>query len=529
MQTHLDESLPYLETLKIMAAYLGPQRSFTSNLEFFLQTLAKRHGFLRAHLVLFEPETGLLRLRFADATQAVNEATYSPGVGVTGQVFAKGKPVIVEKMNDDPHFMSLLFSRTDEEMENLAFISVPVLAPIGSNPMHARDVIGTLNVDSASKDEDDLQRQCLFLETLAAFIANGVAHVQDEMSRLWRFDAASNGLDNEVHDFFFSFSRIMRHVAEQANHLAQGRAPLLLVGEVGVGKEILATRIHKASSRKDMSFVVCHCMALSDEKMHAELVGYQKGAFHGAVQTQKGLFEQAQYGSIFLNSVDSLNTESQLALLRLLQEQEIIRVGVDTPIPCDVRVIASSSVPLEPLVSAGLFSEELFARLNLYTIQIPPLRERREDIIPLAERILMQIASNEEAAGKTNELDGNRNAVKRISYPALELLTKYYWSGNVPELQKCMEHAAQNCSDQVIRAGDLPPSLQTAESTSTANDLSFGDAVEGFEKEIIVDALIKANGNILKAARILKSSYRIVNYKVKKYEINSRQFIVRKV
>jgi len=524
MQAYLKESSPYLATLKMMAAYLGPQRSFSSNLEFFLQTLAKKHEFLRAHLILFEPETGLLRLRFADSSQKVNEATYSPGVGVTGQVFTTGKSVIVEKMQNDPHFMSLLFSRTSEEMENLAFISVPVLAPIGSNPMNARNVIGTLNVDTRAKDKDILMLQCLFLEIVASFIANGVAYVQDEMSRLWRFDAAANSINNDVDDFFFSFSKVMRHIGDQANHLAQGRAPLLLIGEAGVGKELLAKRIHKASSRKDMPFVVCHCTTLSDEKMQAELVGYQKGAFHGAVQTQKGLFEQAQDGTFFLDTVESLNAESQRVLLHLLKEHEITRMGVDTSISCDVRVVVASTVSLESLVQEGLFSEELFARLNLYTLQIPPLRERREDIIPFAEQILLHIANAEE---KDESSENNR--VKRISYPALQLLTHYYWPGNVPELQKCMEQAAQNCTDQVIRAGDLPPSLQTAESTSTEHDLSLGDAVERFEKEMIADALIKASGNILKAARILKSSYRIVNYKVKKYDINPRQFSVRKL
>ena len=523
MQIHLEESSSYLETLKMMAAYLGPQRSFRSNLEFFLQILFKRHGLLRAHLVLFEPETGLLRLRFADSSQKVNEATYSPGVGVTGQVFATGKSVIIEKMQDNSLFMNLLFSRTDEEMENLAFISVPILAPIGSNSMNARDVIGTLNVDSTAQDKETLTQQCLFLEVVASYIANGVAHVQDEMSRLWRFDAASNVITNEADALFFSFSKLMRHVTDQAHHLAQGRSPLFLIGESGVGKELLAKRIHNASSRKEMPFVVCHCKTLSEEKMQAELVGYQKGAFYGAVQTQKGFFEQAQYGTIFLNDVDSLNKESQLALLHLLQEHEIVRIGVTSAISCDVRVVVASTASLENLVEEGRFSKELFGRLNLYTLQIPPLRERREDIIPLAEQILLQIAKGEEKESI------QKNIVKRISYPALQLLTHYYWPGNVLELQKCMEQAAQNCTDQVIRAEDLPPSLQTAESTATENELSLGDAIERFEKEMIVDALVKSSGNILKAASILKSSYRIVNYKVKKYDINPRQFIVRKL
>lgn len=509
----------YLETLRIMASYLGPQRSFRSNLEFFLQLLAKRHNFMRAHLVLFEPETGLLRLRHAYSAQEVNEATYSPGVGVTGQVFATGKSIIVEKMKGDEHFLSLLFNRTDEEMEKLAFISVPVLSPVEANPMTARDILGTLNVDTMGGDREDLEWRRLFLEVVASLIANGAAYLQEELSRLWRVDTATT-LTQEDDGSYFLFSKIMRHLVDQASHLAQGRAPLLLVGENGVGKEFLARRIHKASSRKDMPFVSCYLATISEEKMLAELVGYQKGVFAGAVQTQKGLFEQAQYGTIFLDCVEYLNKESQEALLRLLQEHEITRLG-GTPLSCDTRIVASSCVSLEQLVQEGKFLKELYVRLNLYSLYVPPLRERREDIIPLAEHFLAQIAEQENNNGE--------KTVKRISYPALQLLTHYYWPGNIPELQKCMEQAAQNCSDQVIRAGDLPPSLQTAESTDTENDLSLGDAVARFEKEMIVDALVKASGNVLKAAKILKSSYRIVNYKVKKYNIDPRHFTVRKV
>lgn len=528
MNSTFDDYKKWLETLRMMVPYLGPQRSLKANLEIFLRLLTERHDFLRAHMVLFEPETGLLRLRCADSQhKAHDEASYSPGVGVTGQVFATGKPVIVDCMADDPDFLSLLFSRTEAEMEDYAFISVPVLAPIGSNPMCARDVIGTLNVDTLGGNRKDLELRCLFLEIVASLIANGVEYLNDEMSRLWRFDAASALLADESNDIFFSSSKVMRHIAEQANHLAQGRAPLLIIGEAGVGKERLARRIHKASARRDMPFVVSHCATILEERMYAELVGYQKGAFAGAVHTQKGLFEQAQYGTLFIEAIDSLSYDAQQALLTLLEEHTVTRLGSDKAIECDIRLIVTSSSSLDALVQDGRFSKELFSRLNLYTLQIPPLRERREDIIPLAEQILQQLVDTQ----NENSPSGSERSkpIKRISYPALQLLTHYYWQGNVPELQKCMEYAVQNSEDQVIRASDLPPSLQTAESTDTEHDLSLGDAVTRFEKEMIIDALIKASGNILKAARILKTSYRIVNYKVKKYNIDSRQFTVRRL
>ena len=164
----------------------------------------------------------------------------------------------------------------------------------------------------------------------------------------------------------------------------------------------------------------------------------------------------------------------------------------------------------------GVPLSDLLARLELSSLHVPPLRERREDIIPLAEHVLRRYAAERQEEG-----------IRRISYPALELLTRYYWPGNVSELKNCLLRAAQYSEDQVIRAGDLPPSLQTAESSATEAGLSLGDAVTRFEKELLVDALIKAGGNMLKAARDLKSSYRIVNYKVKKYGIDPHQFAFR--
>jgi len=259
--------------------------------------------------------------------------------------------------------------------------------------------------------------------------------------------------------------------------------------------------------------VVCHCGAIPPERLLSELCGYQKGAFLGAMQTQKGLFEQANTGTIFLDAVETLSPAAQEALLRLVKEHRVLRQGGSEPVPADVRVIAATSASLETLVDQGRFLRELYERLNACALYIPPLRERREDIVPLVEYLLKRISGSSE------------DQIKRISFPALELLTRYFWPGNISELTSSLQRAAQYCEDQVIRAGDLPPSLQTAESSATEAGLSLGDAVTRFEKELLVDALIKAGGNMLKAARDLKSSYRIVNYKVKKYGIDPHQFV----
>ncbi len=508
---------PWLETLRLMASEMGPKRPFQTSLTSLLRKLSERHGFLRPHLVLFDPETGKLRLSLADARPREGHSDYAPGVGVTGQVFATGRSVIVEKLKGDKLFLSLLFERSEAEMERLSFISVPILAPLGDGPLSAREVIGTLNADAEFVSREDLEKRRLFMEVAAALIANEAAYLQEDLSRQRRLpaqrpaDLAGEGGDSD--DSFIAQSKVMRHILEQAAHIAQGRAPVLLCGEPGVGKERLAARIHASSPRGDVPLVVCHCAAIPPERLQTELCGYQKGAFLGAMQTQKGLFEQANTGTLFLEAIEALSPAAQESLLLLVKEHQVLRQGASTPVPVDVRIIAATSAALDTLVEQGRFSRELYERLNACALHIPPLRERREDIVPLVEHLLKRLAANKE------------EQIKRISFPALELMTRYFWPGNISELTSSLQRAAQYCEDQVIRAGDLPPSLQTAESSATEAGLSLGDAVTRFEKELLVDALIKAGGNMLKAARDLKSSYRIVNYKVKKYGIDQHQFV----
>ena len=507
---------PWLETLRLMASEMGPKRPFQTSLTSLLRKLSERHGFLRPHLVLFDPETGMLRLSLADAQPREKHGGYAPGVGVTGQVFATGRSVIVEKLKGDKLFLSLLFERSEEEMERLSFISVPILAPMGDGPFAAREVIGTLNADTAFVSREDLEQRRLFMEVAAAMIANEAAYLQEDLGRQRRLPSQRNaepGGSAPADDTFVAQSKVMRHILEQVAHIAQGRAPVLLCGEPGVGKERLAERIHASSPRSDIPMVVCHCGAIPPERLLSELCGYQKGAFLGAMQTQKGLFEQANTGTIFLDAVETLSPAAQEALLRLVKEHRVLRQGGSEPVPADVRVIAATSASLETLVDQGRFLRELYERLNACALYVPPLRERREDIVPLVEYLLKRISGSHE------------EQIKRISFPALELLTRYFWPGNISELTSSLQRAAQYCEDQVIRAGDLPPSLQTAESSATEAGLSLGDAVTRFEKELLVDALIKAGGNMLKAARDLKSSYRIVNYKVKKYGIDPHQFV----
>ena len=287
---------------------------------------------------------------------------------------------------------------------------------------------------------------------------------------------------------------------------------MLFRSESGTGKELLAEAIHIASPRADKPLIKLNCAALPSELIESELFGHQKGAFTGAFQTKRGLFEVADQGTLFLDEIGELSLDAQAKVLRAIQEKEIQRVGSEQTITVDVRLICATHQPLEELLEKGLFREDLYYRINVFPIFIPPLRERREDILPLAEYFLSDFT---EEYGKE---------VKRISTPAIELLIMYHWPGNVRELKNCLERAVLLCEEQVIRTYHLPPTLQSAESSATGTNLSFGESVAKFEQELLVDSLKKTGGNMLQSARDLRVSYRIVNYKVKKYNIEVKKF-----
>jgi Polyribonucleotide nucleotidyltransferase (polynucleotide phosphorylase) len=258
-----------------------------------------------------------------------------------------------------------------------------------------------------------------------------------------------------------------------------------------------------------------NCAALPSELIESELFGWRKGAFTGAVQNRAGLFRQADKGTLFLDEIGDLSTTAQAKVLRALQEGEIQPLGDERRYKVDVRLVCATNRPLEELVEQGLFREDLYYRINVFPVFIPPLRERPEDILPLTEHFLGMFSK---------EYD---RPVRRISTPAIDLLLQYHWPGNVRELKNVMERAVLICEDAVLRAHHLPSTLQSAESSSTGptgGGLGFNETIARVEQEFIVDALKNARGNIHQAARDLGITYRIIYYKMKKYGIDHRRF-----
>jgi Nif-specific regulatory protein len=278
----------------------------------------------------------------------------------------------------------------------------------------------------------------------------------------------------------------------------------------------VARAIHYASSRRNNPFITVNCAALPENLVESELFGHEKGAFTGAAQRRKGRFELANGGTIFLDEIGDISFAVQVRLLRVLQERTFERVGGETTIQVNVRVIAATSKDLEKAIQEGRFREDLYYRLNVFPIHIPPLRERRSDIILLADHFLQ----------KYNAIYG-RN-IKRISTPAINMMMMYHWPGNVRELENSIERAVLTSTDDVIHGYTLPPSLQTSEETNTAlipeAGASFKTMVRSYERELVVDSLKKHRGNIAAAARHLQSTPRIIGYKIRQLGVDPASY-----
>jgi Nif-specific regulatory protein len=307
-------------------------------------------------------------------------------------------------------------------------------------------------------------------------------------------------------------SDVMREVFTMVEQVADTDASVLLLGESGTGKELVARAIHQKSSRANKPFVAVNCAALPESVIESELFGHEKGAFTGAFEQRKGRFEQANGGTLFLDEIGELSPGLQVKLLRFLQDHRFERVGGNTSIEANVRVIAATNRNLQELVDQGNFRPDLYYRLNVFPINIPPLRERGADILLLADHFVAKF--NRE----------NTKKIQRISTPALDLLMIYHWPGNVRELENCILRAAILSTDGVIHAYHLPPSLQSAASTGTEPSTGLDAAIARLEKELIIEALKLENGNVAAAARRLGATERRVRYAMQRYRIDARRF-----
>ena len=479
-----------LEVSQALSGTLNQKAAFHRVLEI----LARHHGAVRGIVSLLQPD-GELRVEASDGlTGGPRTITYQLGEGITGRVVESGKPIIVPRVSREPAFLHRAARRPELAHEELSFICVPILLN--------RRAVGALAID---------------LGVVASLVAQAVKiHrlIDEDKRRLLDENTHLRQELRERYDFsnLVGSSGPMRQIYEQVTQVAGTNTTVLIRGESGTGKELIAHAIHYSSLRAKKPFVKVSCAALPESLIESELFGYEKGAFTGAEARKKGRFELSEGGTLFLDEIGDVNLATQVKLLRVLQQREFERVGGTETVKANVRLVAATNKDLERAIAAGTFREDLYYRLNVFTMFVPPLRERKADLLLLVDHFLEKFAQ-----------EHHRN-IRRISTPAIDMLASYHWPGNVRELENTLERAVLMCDGQVIHGHHLPPSLQTAEASGTVTRVSLKDAVSAYEKDLIQDTLKTTRGNCAKAARLLDTTERIVNYKVRRYGIDTVRF-----
>ena len=497
-----------LSTLLEVSQALSGTLNLKAAMQRVLQTLIRHHSVVRGMVTLLRE--GELQVEavegFEDRARSIR---IKLGEGITGKVVESGKPIVVPRVSKEPTFLNLAPRRLDHQKQELTFICVPI--------MLNRQAVGALAVDLKFKAERDYDSSVKFFGIASSMIGQALnvqRMVEEERRRLLDENTHLRQELRERYDFsnIIGTSGPTRQMYEQVAQVAQTNTTVLIRGESGTGKELIAHAIHYNSLRAKKPFVKVSCAALPDTLIESELFGYEKGAFTGASARKKGRFEMAEGGTLFLDEIGDINLSTQVKLLRVLQEREFERLGGTETVKANVRLIAATNKDMEKAIAEGTFREDLYYRLNVFTIFVPPLRERKADLLLLADHFLDKFSREH---GKV---------IKRISTPAIDMLMAYHWPGNVRELENALERAVLVCDGAVIHGHHLPPSLQTADASGTVTRVSLSEAVAAYERDLIQDALKTTRGNRAKAARLLDTTERILNYKVRGHGIDVRRF-----
>ncbi|SEH31130.1 sigma 54-interacting transcriptional regulator [Magnetospirillum fulvum] len=435
---------------------------------------------------------------------------YAPGEGITGKVVQTGKAVIVPRLDQSPDFLDRTRAHGDRKRRGkTAFVCVPIVL--------ARKVLGTICAERIYLNHRLLKQDVELLAMIGTLIAPAVELYLMENIEKVRLETENRLLKSALKQRFkpdniIGNSKPMQEVYALIHKVATTRATVLILGESGVGKELVANAIHYNSPNAEGPFVKANCAALPEGLAESELFGHEKGSFTGAMMMHKGYFEQADGGTIFLDEVGELSLTMQAKLLRVLQARTFERVGGCKPVRVDVRIIAATNRDLAVMVEQGTFREDLYYRLNVFPITIPPLRERGSDVITLADYFVSTFAAE------------NGKDIKRISTPALNMLMSYHWPGNVRELENVIERSLILAEDGVIHSYDLPPSLQTPTETDTGFRMPLEAKIHAVEYEMIVEALKTSNGNIGAAADELGLTRRMLGVRMERHGISYKAF-----
>lgn len=510
MTTPIEKTKTYqdLEFIRTIAGILERSLDVREIVNPIMDAMTTHLGMKHATITLLNRKTNdiLIDASHGLTPQQAQRGRYKLGEGVTGQVIESGEAILIEKTSESPLFLN----RTQRmSPSDSSFICVPIKT--------GKTVVGALSADRPYDQDEDLQSCVFLMELVASLLAQSVRLRRSAQERGEKLQSENERLRAELKDRFrpsniIGNSHEMQIVYDQVAQVSKSQTSVLIEGETGTGKELVAHAIHFNSDRADKPFIKAHCAALPENLIESELFGHVKGSFTGAHGDRKGRFQLADGGTLFLDEIGEIPPSIQIKLLRVLQEREFEPVGGTKTIKVNVRVVAATNRNLQDMVTEGTFREDLFYRLNVFPIWVPPLRKRKSDILQLADFFLERYSKQ------------NHKNVRRLSSPVIDMLYSYHWPGNVRELENIMERGVVLAEGDALHPHHLPPTLQTADHVGSPKSGSLKDQVEVYEKDLIADALKSNRGNMAAAARNLETTQRIFGYKVHKYNINPKQY-----
>jgi Nif-specific regulatory protein len=478
-------------------------------LELTCQYIGAQSGFLT--IINRDKNKLSIEVAYGLSESQISRGQYLIGEGVVGRVVEYKKPVIVKEISKSRLFLNRTQKKYDNNGQESSFICVPVLDEL--------IVMGTLSIVRPFDPKYNYDDDTRLLSIIGSMIIKSVKARQEQNEEISQLKQTNEALRASLESRHKPKNMIgnsgrMADVYNLIGMVSKTSSTVLIRGESGVGKELIADAIHYSSNRKDKPFIKVNCSALPDTLIESELFGHERGAFTGADAQRKGRFEAANTGTIFLDEIGDLPAQTQVKLLRVIQERQLERIGSNKPIDIDVRIIAATNRNLEKLITEGKFREDLFYRINVFPVFIPPLRERRDDIPGLVDHFIE----------KFNKENGTN--VKRITTAAINMLMVYSWPGNVRELENVVERGCILTTDEVIHSYNLPPTLQTADSSQTETLGGLQPALDRVECQLITEALTATKGNIAQAAKNMNITERILGIRVRKYNIDPARFKV---
>lgn len=500
------ELMPLLsEVSKVVSA----EGELSRTLKLVLELMQKHMQVIRAMITLYDASCDQIFIHesYGLSPEEVEKGVYSPGEGITGRVIETRQPIIVPHIADDPLFLNRTGSWDKQRDGQHSFICVPIIRGL--------KVMGTIGIERVY---NNVQLRFLDLEVLrviAAIIAQAVELHLLERAHQKVLQAQSTAMRLRTDKFkpanIIGNSRAMQSIYQLIDKVSHARTTVLILGESGVGKERVATAIHQNSHCAGGPFIKFNCASLPESVIESELFGHEKGAFTGAISRRAGRFEEADGGTIFLDEVGELSPSAQSKLLRVIQERSFERVGSNDTLRVNVRILAATHRDLSEMVEKGAFREDLYYRLNVFPITIPPLRERGNDIFILADHFNARFA-------REQGVD-----IPTIATPTLNMLLNYDWPGNVRELENVMERAVLLADEGIIHTWHLPINLQPIIAHVIEHD-GLEARLARVEHDLIIEALTTFQGNVSRAAAHLNMTRRALGLRLEKYQVNYKQF-----